>query len=96
MLDRRFAMAKLKKDGNPRTGIPMAKYSMASSAAEIQKSSALFVVQTIREWVAAKGSRVALTNPLRCYAAQTGRFLLITFDVPKNKLLVVPTSCSCT
>ena len=87
-------MAKLKKDGNPRAGIPMAKYSMASSAAEIQKSSPLFVVQTIREQAAAKGDRVALTNPFRCYTAQTGRSLLITFDVPKSKLLVVPTSCS--
>lgn len=88
MLDRCFTMAKLKKDGNPIAGIPMAKNPMGSAAAKIQKGSALFVAQAIGGHVAANGGRVALADPLRGYAAQTGWFLFITFDVPKNKLLV--------
>lgn len=88
MLDRCFTMAELKKDGNPIAGIPMAKNPMGSSAAKIRKGSALFIAQAIRGQVAANWGRVALADPLSGYAAQTGGFLFITLDVPKNKLLV--------
>ena len=81
-------MAELKKDGNPIAGIPMAKNPMGSAAAKIQKGSALFVAKAIGGQVAAYGGWVALADPLCGYAAQTGRLLFITFDVPRNKLLV--------